>query len=134
MASVEEARTSLLVAEENRNEEIGPSTSGLKQQTGGWKASSLILFTELCVCIALFGVVTNLVVYLKTELLEDNVTAATHASTWSGTYFLAPLIGAYVSDSYWGNYLTIIGFCIINFTVSNGLLFYLHTVWLFALN
>ncbi|KAJ3703512.1 hypothetical protein LUZ61_007217 [Rhynchospora tenuis] len=115
MASAEEARISLLVAEENHNEEIGTSTSVLKQQTGGWKASSLILFTELCLSIAIFGILKNLVVYLKTELLEDNVTAAAHASTWSGTYFFAPLIGAYLSDSYWGNYLTIMGFCIINF-------------------
>ncbi|KAJ4766794.1 Protein NRT1/ PTR FAMILY 5.1 [Rhynchospora pubera] len=116
MGSVDESRIGLLVAEENRNEEIGPSTSVLKQQTGGWKASSLILFTELCQCIAIFGITKNLVVYLKTELLEDNVSAATNASIYMGSYFLAPLIGAYVSDAYWGNYLTIMGFCIINFT------------------
>ncbi|KAJ4751351.1 Protein NRT1/ PTR FAMILY 5.1 [Rhynchospora pubera] len=115
MGLAEEARISLLAAEENQNENISSSTSVLKQQTGGWKASSLILFTELCVCIVIFGILKNLVVYLKTELLEDNVTAATHASTWLGSYFLAPLIGAYVSDSYWGNYLTIMSFCIINF-------------------
>ncbi|KAJ3703010.1 hypothetical protein LUZ61_006715 [Rhynchospora tenuis] len=114
MSVVEEARISLLVAEENRNEEIG-STSVLKQQTGGWKASSIILctFIELCQCAALAGITKNLVVYLKTELLEDNVVAATHASTWTGTCFLTTLIGAYLSDSYWGNYSTICGFWII---------------------
>ncbi|XP_078166057.1 protein NRT1/ PTR FAMILY 8.3-like [Carex rostrata] len=113
MSSVEELRISLLVFEENRNEEIGPNTSPVKQQTGGWKASSLILFTELCLCIAIMGITNNLVVFLKTELLEDNVTAATHMTTWMGTCFLTALIGAYVSDSYWGNYLTIMGFAII---------------------
>ncbi|XP_078158737.1 protein NRT1/ PTR FAMILY 8.3-like [Carex rostrata] len=113
MGSVEELRISLLESEENRNEEIGPNTSPVKQQTGGWKSSSLIVFTELCLCISFFGITKNLVVYLKTELLEDNVTAATHYSTWAGTCYLTALIGAYVSDSYWGNYLTIMGFGII---------------------
>ncbi|KAF3322071.1 protein NRT1/ PTR FAMILY 8.3-like protein [Carex littledalei] len=113
MGSVDESRISLLVVEQNRNEEVGQNSSALKQQTGGWKASSLILVTELCLCIAFFGLSKNLVVYLKTELLEDNVTAATHASTWVGTCFLTTLIGAYVSDSYLGNYLSIMGFGII---------------------
>ncbi|KAJ1686811.1 hypothetical protein LUZ63_018201 [Rhynchospora breviuscula] len=113
MSVVKEARISLLVAEENRNEEIGSSASVLKQQTGGWKASSLILFIELCQCAALSGITKNLVVYLKEELLEDNVVAATHVSTWTGTCFLTTLMGAYVSDSYWGNYSTVCGFWII---------------------
>ncbi|KAF3340815.1 protein NRT1/ PTR FAMILY 8.3-like protein [Carex littledalei] len=113
MGSVDELRISLLEFEENRNEEIGPNTSPVKQQTGGWKASSLILFTELCLCISFFGITKNLVVYLKTELHEDNVTAGAHYSTWVGTCYLTALIGAYVSDSYWGNYLTIMVFGII---------------------
>ncbi|KAJ4819980.1 Protein NRT1/ PTR FAMILY 8.5 [Rhynchospora pubera] len=113
MSVMEEARISLLVAEENRNEEIGSSTSDLKQQTGGWKASSLILFIELCQNAAIAGITRNLVVYLKEELLEDNFVAATHVSTWTGTCFLTTLIGAYVSDSYWGNYSTLCGFWII---------------------
>ncbi|KAJ3703009.1 hypothetical protein LUZ61_006714 [Rhynchospora tenuis] len=95
MSVMEEARISLLLAEDNSNEEIGLSNSALEKQTGGWKASSLIVFTELCVSIAIYGITKNLVVYLKTELLEDNVAAATHASTWTGTCFLTPLIGAY---------------------------------------
>jgi solute carrier family 15 (peptide/histidine transporter), member 3/4 len=75
--------------------------------------------TELFLNIALFGISKNLVVYLKTELLEDNVAAATHVSTWMGTVFLTTLIGAYVSDSYWGNFVTIVGFGIMYLIVSN---------------
>ncbi|KAF3340154.1 hypothetical protein FCM35_KLT15925 [Carex littledalei] len=116
MGSVEESRISLLVVEKlNRNEEVGQNTSTLKQQAGGWKASSLILFTELCLCIAIFGITKNLVVYLKTELLEDNVTAATQVATWVGTCFLTTLIGAYVSDSYWHSpFFTFMSLCMIS--------------------
>jgi dipeptide/tripeptide permease len=78
-----------------------------------------IVGTEFCVCVAYYGIVRNLAVYLKTELLEDSTTAAAQASTFQGTCFLTTLIGAYMADSFWGNYLTIVAFFVIFFIVSN---------------
>ncbi|KAF3328011.1 protein NRT1/ PTR FAMILY 8.3-like protein [Carex littledalei] len=113
---MEEARESLLVVEEESqspNEER--LTSESKHRIGGWKACSLIMCTEFCVCVVYYGVGRNLSVYLKTELFEDSVTAAAQASTWQGTCFATTLIGAYVADSYWGNYLTLVSFLVIFF-------------------
>lgn len=86
-----------------------------------WAVKFLHIFigTEFCLCTAYYGFARNLPVYLKTELFEDNFTAAANASTWNGTCFLMTLIGAYLADSYWGNYLTVVSFMFIFFTVSN---------------
>ncbi|KAJ4745739.1 Protein NRT1/ PTR FAMILY 5.1 [Rhynchospora pubera] len=113
MSSVDEASISLLIAEEPPTEVTGACTSAQKQQTGGWKAAFFILSTELCQWIAICSITNNLVVYLKTQLLEDNVAAAAHVSTWYGTCFLTTLIGAYMADSWWGNYSTVKRFFII---------------------
>ncbi|KAJ4774309.1 Protein NRT1/ PTR FAMILY 8.5 [Rhynchospora pubera] len=111
---MEEARETLLVVEEESpNEER--NTSAPDRQIGGWKPCSLIMCTEFCVCVAYYGIGRNLAVYLKTELLEDSVTAAAQASMWQGTCFLTTLIGAYMADSHWGNYLTIAAFMVIYF-------------------
>ncbi|KAJ3674096.1 hypothetical protein LUZ60_006088 [Juncus effusus] len=78
----------------------------LKHHTGNFGACSFLLCTQLCMCMASYGVGRNLVVYLKTELKEDNVVAARDVATWQGTCFLTTLIGAYMADSHWGNYFT----------------------------
>ncbi|KAJ3674094.1 hypothetical protein LUZ60_006086 [Juncus effusus] len=122
MSLQEEANENLLqVEEENLHKDITPYTSdgsidfkgrrALKHQTGNWRASSFILITELGVSLSYFAISRNLVVYLKNELHEESVVAAAHVSAWQGTYFLATLVGAYVADSHWGNYLTITCFC-----------------------
>ncbi|VAI78095.1 unnamed protein product [Triticum turgidum subsp. durum] len=54
-----------------------------------------------------FAVAKNLVTYLTTVLHESNVDAARNVSTWIGSCFLTPVIGAFLADSYWGRYTTI---------------------------
>lgn len=83
-----------------------------------YQISAYIIGTEFCVCVVYYGIGRNLSVYLKTELFEDSVTAAAQASMWQGTCFATTLIGAYVADSYWGNYLTLVSFLVIFFIVS----------------
>ncbi|TVU33921.1 hypothetical protein EJB05_15737, partial [Eragrostis curvula] len=82
----------------------------LKQSTGNWRACLLILGAEFSECLAFFGVGINLVTYLMRVLQESNVDAARNVSTWAGTCFFTPLIGAFLADTYFGRYWTVVIF------------------------
>ncbi|KAJ3670343.1 hypothetical protein LUZ60_010667 [Juncus effusus] len=114
MESLNEIEDRLLVGQDvelNAND----GNAEPKHQTGAWRACSLILCMDFCEYLAYFGIVRNLVTYLTKELHETNLEAARRVSMWSGTCFLTPLLGAFLSDSYWGNYRTIITFGAIYF-------------------
>ncbi|KAH9794239.1 hypothetical protein WN944_011346 [Citrus x changshan-huyou] len=124
MGSIEEER--LLLEEGNiENKSSGLYTgdgsvdiSGkpvLKQNTGNWRACPFILGTECCERLAYYGIATNLVSYLTHKLHEGNVSAARNVTTWQGTCYLTPLIGAVLADAYWGRYWTIAAFSTIYF-------------------
>lgn len=87
----------------------------LKFQSGGWKACRFILANECCERLAYYGISTNLVTYLTTVLNLGNATAATSVSNWVGTCYLAPFVGAFVADAYWGRYWTIASFSLVYF-------------------
>ncbi|CAN1256818.1 Protein NRT1/ PTR FAMILY 8.3 [Linum perenne] len=87
----------------------------LKQNTGNWKACPFILGTECCERLAYYGIATNLVTYLTANMHEGNVSAARTVTTWSGTCYITPLIGAVLADAYWGRYWTIAAFSTIYF-------------------
>uniref|UniRef100_I1P985 Peptide transporter n=2 Tax=Oryza glaberrima TaxID=4538 RepID=I1P985_ORYGL len=87
----------------------------LKHETGNWRACSLILGTEVCERLAYYGISKSLVTYLSTRLHEGNVSAARNFTTWQGTCYLTPLIGATLADSYWGKYKIIAVFSTIYF-------------------
>lgn len=89
----------------------------LKQNTGTWKACPFILGNECCERLAYYGIATNLVTYLTQKLHQGNVAAARNVTTWQGTCYLAPLIGAILADSCWGRYWTIAVFSTIYFLV-----------------
>uniref|UniRef100_A0ACD5WR20 Uncharacterized protein n=1 Tax=Avena sativa TaxID=4498 RepID=A0ACD5WR20_AVESA len=82
----------------------------LKQSTGNWRACFFVLGAEFSECLCFFAVSRNLVTYLTTMLHESNVDAARSVSTWIGTCFLTPLLGAFLADTYWGRYSTILVF------------------------
>jgi solute carrier family 15 (peptide/histidine transporter), member 3/4 len=56
--------------------------------------------------LAFFGVNVNLVLFLTRVLQQGNGEAANNVSKWAGTVYMFSLIGAFVSDSYWGRYKT----------------------------
>ncbi|OIW18098.1 hypothetical protein TanjilG_01187 [Lupinus angustifolius] len=85
----------------------------LKHKTGNWRACTFILGTECCERLAYYGIAANLVTYLTHRLHEGNAYAARNVTTWQGTCYLTPLIGAVLADAYWGRYWTIAGFSII---------------------
>ena len=69
------------------------------------------------VTFAFFGVGVNLVVFLRRVLHQDNAEAANSVSKWTGTVYIFALIGAFMSDSYWGRYITCSVFQMIYVTV-----------------
>uniref|UniRef100_A0A0A9GVP9 Peptide transporter, putative n=1 Tax=Arundo donax TaxID=35708 RepID=A0A0A9GVP9_ARUDO len=84
-----------------------------KKHTGNWKACTLTLVCFFCSYLAFSSITKNLVSYLTKSLHETNVTAARNVSTWHGTSYLAPLVGAFIADSYLGKYWTTLIFCTI---------------------
>ncbi|KAI3671867.1 hypothetical protein L1987_87064 [Smallanthus sonchifolius] len=87
----------------------------LKSNTGNWKACPFILGNECCERLAYYGIASNLVSYLTKKLQQGNAAAAANVTTWQGTCYLTPLIGAVLADAYWGRYWTIANFSIIYF-------------------
>ncbi|CAN6311660.1 unnamed protein product [Urochloa humidicola] len=85
----------------------------LKQSTGNWRACFMILGAEFTECMAFFAIGKNLVRFLTHELHETNVDAAKNVSTWVGSCFITPVIGAFLADTYWGRYKTIVVFLLI---------------------
>ncbi|CAL4963394.1 unnamed protein product [Urochloa decumbens] len=82
----------------------------LKRSTGNWRACYLILGAEINESLAFSGIQKNLVTYLTSVLHESNVDAAQNVSTWLGSCFFTPLIGAFLADTYWGRYWTVVIF------------------------
>ncbi|KAK3133822.1 hypothetical protein QOZ80_6AG0541540 [Eleusine coracana subsp. coracana] len=82
----------------------------LKQSTGNWRACFFILGVEFSNCVAFYAISTNLVTYLTNVLHESKISAAKNASAWVGAYFLTPLLGAFIADTYLGQYWTAVAF------------------------
>uniref|UniRef100_A0A8I6WFN1 Uncharacterized protein n=3 Tax=Hordeum vulgare TaxID=4513 RepID=A0A8I6WFN1_HORVV len=79
-----------------------------KATTGNWRACFFILGIEFIESVAFFGISKNLVTYLTSVLHESNIDAARDVSTWIGTNFLMSLVGAFLADTYWGRYKTMV--------------------------
>ncbi|KAK9827716.1 hypothetical protein WJX81_004356 [Elliptochloris bilobata] len=72
-----------------------------------------ILGNELCERLAYYSIATNLVQYLIDVLGFSVTDANTTVTNWSGACYILPLLGAFLADSYWGRYVTIIVFSIV---------------------
>ncbi|XP_034708460.1 protein NRT1/ PTR FAMILY 7.3-like [Vitis riparia] len=78
----------------------------VRARTGNWVTAILILVNQGLATLAFFGVGVNLVLFLTRVLGQDNATAANNVSKWTGTVYIFSLLGAFLSDSYWGRYKT----------------------------
>ncbi|XP_027351415.1 protein NRT1/ PTR FAMILY 7.3-like [Abrus precatorius] len=78
----------------------------VRERTGNWVAGILILVNQGLATLAFFGVGVNLVLFLTRVMGQDNADAANNVSKWTGTVYLFSLLGAFLSDSYWGRYMT----------------------------
>ncbi|KAK7340548.1 hypothetical protein VNO77_21254 [Canavalia gladiata] len=78
----------------------------VRERTGNWVAGILILVNQGLATLAFFGVGVNLVLFLTRVMGQDNADAANNVSKWTGTVYIFSLLGAFLSDSYWGRYIT----------------------------
>ncbi|MED6198334.1 hypothetical protein PIB30_065409 [Stylosanthes scabra] len=82
----------------------------MKDATGGWRSAILLLANQGLFALAFTGVEVNMVLFSKLVLRQTNAEAANTFSIWMATTYLFSLIGAFLSDSYLGRYLTCIIF------------------------
>ncbi|PKA56819.1 putative peptide/nitrate transporter [Apostasia shenzhenica] len=73
----------------------------------GWQAMPYVIGNETFEKLGTLGTSSNLLVYLTTVFHMNGVTAATLLQIFNGTTNLAPLLGAFLSDTYLGRYVTI---------------------------
>ncbi|KAL1829982.1 hypothetical protein ACET3Z_008394 [Daucus carota] len=78
----------------------------IRERSGRWVAGIIILMNQGLATLAFFGVGVNLVLFLTRVLQQDNYEAANNVSKWTGTVYIFSLVGAFLSDSYWGRYKT----------------------------
>ncbi len=64
---------------------------------------------------------TNLITYLRQEMGEQPAFAAIMVQLFEGTCYMTPLLGAWLADSHWGRYKTILVFSAIYMLVSRRL-------------
>ncbi|KAK9107783.1 hypothetical protein Syun_023794 [Stephania yunnanensis] len=92
----------------------------------GIKAMPFIIGNETFEKLGTIGTSTNLLIYLKTVFNMKSVSATTLITGFSGTTNLAPLVGAFLSDTYFGRYITLgfasicsfMGMCILMLTAA----------------
>ncbi|XP_021668531.2 protein NRT1/ PTR FAMILY 7.2 isoform X2 [Hevea brasiliensis] len=85
----------------------------LKGATGGWRCGIKLLANQGLVTLAYVGVEVNMVLFSKSVLKQTNAEASNTFSRWMGTTYLFSLIGAFLSDSYLGRYLTCVTFQVV---------------------
>ncbi|KAJ6949570.1 protein NRT1/ PTR FAMILY 2.11-like [Populus alba x Populus x berolinensis] len=91
----------------NLKEEKTTSNEEPEVKYGGIKAMPFVIGNETFEKLGTVGSSTNLAVYLTTVFNMKSVTATTLINVFTGTTNLAPLIGAYLSDTYFGRYWTL---------------------------
>ncbi|XP_022764833.1 protein NRT1/ PTR FAMILY 5.1-like [Durio zibethinus] len=78
----------------------------LASKTGKWKACAFLVGYEAFERMAFYGIASNLVNYLTTQLHEDTVSSVRNVNNWSGSVWLTPILGAYIADTYLGRFWT----------------------------
>ncbi|KAF5725329.1 protein NRT1/ PTR FAMILY 2.11-like [Tripterygium wilfordii] len=90
--------------EKSKKEETPASTDEPVIKYRGIKAMPFIIGNETFEKLGTVGSSTNLMVYLTTVFNMKSVTAATLINVFNGTTNMAPLVGAFLSDTYFGRY------------------------------
>ncbi|KAG4180707.1 hypothetical protein ERO13_A10G181200v2 [Gossypium hirsutum] len=98
----------------------------LASKTGKWRACAFLVGYEAFERMAFYGIASNLVNYLTTQLHEDTVSSVRNVNNWSGSVWITPIIGAYIADTYLGRFWTftvssliyVVGMILLTTTVS----------------
>ncbi|KAJ3688516.1 hypothetical protein LUZ61_017680 [Rhynchospora tenuis] len=81
----------------------------------GWKTMPYILANEAASKIAIYGVTANLTIYMSDYFNMSLLTANNVSNIFNGFYNFSPLVGAFLADSYLGQFRTIIYSSFVNF-------------------
>ncbi|XP_072973586.1 protein NRT1/ PTR FAMILY 2.13-like [Typha angustifolia] len=85
----------------------GNSKEEIKRKPRGWKCMPYIIGNETCEKVATFGLTANLTVYLVDHFNIGQVEATSITNIFFATTNFAPLLGAFISDAYWGRFKTL---------------------------
>lgn len=114
------------MSEEPYSSELLPSREERSRSTL-LNVCPFILGNEFCERLAFYGLSTNLVIYLTRIMGQDSGFAAVQLNLFEGTCYLTPLLGAWLADSLWGRYRTILVFSTIYFL---GMVMLALTAWI----
>ncbi|KAI9102133.1 hypothetical protein K1719_023643 [Acacia pycnantha] len=78
----------------------------IPSKTGKWKACAFLVGYEAFERMAFYGIASNLVNFLTTQLHEDTVSSVRNVNNWSGSVWMTPILGAYIADSFLGRFWT----------------------------
>lgn len=90
-----------------KSEEDMEVESPKKQQRGGIKTMPFILANEMCDRFAGVGFYANMITYLTQQLNMPLVQASNTLTNFGGTTSFTPLIGAFIAESFAGQFWTI---------------------------
>ncbi|WVZ10451.1 hypothetical protein V8G54_014981 [Vigna mungo] len=76
----------------------------------GWKVMPFIIGNEIFEKLGAIGTLSNLLVYLTTVFNLENITATNIINIFNGSTNFATLVGAFLSDAFFGRY-KILAFC-----------------------
>ncbi|KAB2594805.1 protein NRT1/ PTR FAMILY 5.4-like [Pyrus ussuriensis x Pyrus communis] len=79
-----------------------------KPSRGGWNAAIFIILVEVAQQFAFYGLASNLIMYLTDVLDQPLAAAAKNVNTWLGVSSVFPVLGAFLADSYFGRFKTIV--------------------------
>ncbi|KAK7330401.1 hypothetical protein VNO77_24595 [Canavalia gladiata] len=109
------------------NNEKSVTDDDLNINYRGWKVMPFIIGNETFEKLGAIGTLANLLVYLTTVFNLSTITATNIINIFNGSASLSTLLGAFLSDTYFGRYKTL-GFCTIASFL--GLLVIQLTAWI----
>ncbi|XWS57007.1 hypothetical protein CRYUN_Cryun09bG0134500 [Craigia yunnanensis] len=100
---------------DNDHQNSNNVSSQKKSSKGGWNAAIFVIFVEMAERFAFYGLAGNLITYLTNNLGQPVATAAKNVNTWVGVSAIFPMFGAFIADSYFGRFKTILASSLIYF-------------------
>ncbi|XP_034921630.1 protein NRT1/ PTR FAMILY 5.4 [Populus alba] len=92
----------------NGQEETKVVSTLRKPTKGGWNSAIFIIFVEVSLRFAYYGLAGNLITYLTNDLHQSTSTAIKNVNAWVGVSAIFPIFGAIVADSLLGRFKTIL--------------------------